>query len=238
MQTGCKRLLIFAALLASFGLTVLALWPGLDLAFSVLFLVEPHRFATSPLLAGLRRAAAWLPYGILFIALMLSLKGTRNATIAWRPALFLVLSFALGPGLLVNGVLKSQMHRPRPVHIQAFGGSAAFQPVFRRQGDCPRNCSFPSGEAAAAFWTIAPALLAPLPLQMPCVVAALLFGLMTGLLRIGAGGHFLSDVLFSGLAMIALISGLFIWLRPRAASGPNRKSDLSASGLHEKRASL
>ena len=43
--------------------------------------------------------------------------------LAWRrPALFLVLVAALGPGLLINVVFKDHYGRPRPREVQELGG--------------------------------------------------------------------------------------------------------------------
>ena len=109
------------------------------------------------------------------------------------------LSLALGPGLLVNTMLKDHSHRPRPAQVQQFGGLEAFRPFYRFDGACLRNCSFVSGEGSTAFWTVAPALLVPLAYRAPAVAAALLFGAMTGLLRMAFGGHFLSDTVFGAL---------------------------------------
>lgn len=120
----------------------------------------------------------------------------------------LLLTFALGPGLLVNGILKTQSHRPRPIHtIEVSGAGQGYRPFYAFDGDCLRNCSFSSGEAAAAFWTVTPALLVSPGLQLPFVAGALVFGGAVGGLRMLAGAHFLSDVAFSGLAMFLLAYG-------------------------------
>ena len=122
---------------------------------------------------------------------------------------------ALGPGLLVDG-MKDISHRPRPVQLREFGGTRDFRPFYQFDGACPRNCSFPSGEAAAAFWMLAPASLAPLPLRPAALGAALLFGLATGGLRMAFGGHFLSDVLLAGILTIGVALALRRWLLPPA----------------------
>ncbi len=56
-----------------------------------------------------------------------------------------------------------------------------------------------SGEGSTAFWTVAPALLAPPPWRATAVGAAVAFGVAASLLRMAFGGHFLSDSLFAGL---------------------------------------
>lgn len=124
-----------------------------------------------------------------------------------KSAAFLILTFALGPGLLVNGLLKSSSHRPRPLHtLEVVGNGDPYRPFYAFDGACLRNCSFSSGETAAAFWTVAPALLAPQAMVFPAVGCALLFGTLAGAMRMLVGAHFLSDAAFSALAMLALIA--------------------------------
>jgi len=101
--------------------------------------------------------------------------------------------------------LKDHAHRPRPSQTQEFGGPWEFRPWWRFDGACPKNCSFVSGEASEAFWMAAPASLAPPPLRPLAIGAALVFGAGAGLMRMGAGGHFLSDVLISALLTILVV---------------------------------
>ena len=125
---------------------------------------------------------------------------------------FLALSMLLGPGLLVNGILKDHWHRPRPVQVTEFGGTAQFQPWWSRDGSCETNCSFVSGEASAATWLLAPALLVPAPFQPLAVAAAFMFAIAVGRLRMAFGGHFLSDTLISILLTTLVILLLHRWL--------------------------
>ena len=75
------------------------------------------------------------------------------------------------------------------------------------RGDCARNCSFFSGEGATAFWTYAPAALAPPPWRPLAYVGGTVFGVATSVLRMAFGGHFFTDVAISGL-----VAFLVIWL--------------------------
>ena len=122
-----------------------------------------------------------------------------------RGMLFVIASLALGPGILVNVILKDHSHRPRPNQIVEFGGPSAYRPVGAFDGACVKNCSFVSGEASAAFWMVAPASLAPPPLQVPAIALALTAGVVTGLLRMAYGAHFLSDVVLAGLLTLLLV---------------------------------
>jgi lipid A 4'-phosphatase len=130
----------------------------------------------------------------------------RPTLISTRAALFLVLSLALGPGLLVNAVLKEGWARPRPGMVTQFGGDYTFMPWWDPRGACDSNCSFVSGETSAAVWMTAPAILAPPPWRYVAVVAAALYGIAFACIRLLAGGHFLSDVIFA-----AIFTGLVIW---------------------------
>ena len=136
-----------------------------------------------------------------------------------RSLALLVLTFALGPGLLVNGLLKPNSHRPRPIHtLEVAGAGDPYRPFYAFDGACPRNCSFASGETAAAAWTFAPAMLAPPALRAPAVVMALVFSLLVSAMRLMAGAHFLSDVAFSMLAISLLILAGRAILRPGEVS--------------------
>ncbi|MGB8276559.1 MAG: phosphatase PAP2 family protein [Methylovirgula sp.] len=209
----------YAFLAAATALLVLAGRPEFDLAAASLFYAGDGHFIGNEPAGIIARDAARLAPLLLFAGLLLLYIGRRLGLVAAshapdrRSMLFLVLSLALGPGLLVDGVLKDHMHRPRPVQIHEFGGRLSFEPFYYASGSCRRNCSFPSGETAAAFWTMAPASLAPLPMRPLLVGLALVFGLATGGLRMAFGGHFLSDVLCAGLLTLALIGMLRRLLR-------------------------
>ena len=129
----------------------------------------------------------------------------RRMLIEGRAALFLVATLALGPGLVTNMVFKDHWGRSRPIDVQQFGGTEHFTPWWDPRGDCPNNCSFIAGEPSGAFWTLAPAALAPPELRAVAYGAAIAFGVGIGVLRIGGGGHFFSDVLFAGVFMYLVI---------------------------------
>ena len=193
--------------LTALVVAVFALDPGLDLAAAALFYAGSGRFAAAtPAGDALRRLFDLVPFALLIGAGGLSLVrrgGPRVSAPTGRALLVLALSLALGPGILVNVVLKDHWHRPRPVQVTEFGGSEAFRPVGLPGGGCARNCSFVSGEGASAFWSVAPALMVAPPFRGAALGAALAYAAATGLLRMGFGGHFLSDT---------LLAALFTWL--------------------------
>jgi membrane-associated phospholipid phosphatase len=124
-----------------------------------------------------------------------------------RALTFLIATMVVGPGLVVNLGLKDHSHRPRPGQTQEFGGKLEFRPWYRFDGTCPKNCSFVSGEAAEAFWMVAPASLTPPPWRPIAIGAAFVFGVSTSVLRMAFGGHYLSDVVLGALLMIAIVQG-------------------------------
>lgn len=205
--------LIFCALAALAAGIVFAVRPDLDLAASAHFYLGGGKFSgETPSGLFWRRIFYWAPAVILVGAFGLWLANRRwgwpRNPPAGRTLLYLALSFALAPGVMANLILKDNWHRPRPVQVAEFGGPMEFRPWHRMDGGCKRNCSFVSGEGAAAFWTVAPAIMTPAPIRPLAVAAALAFGATTSALRMAFGGHFLSDVIFAALFTMLIVLGL------------------------------
>ena len=126
-------------------------------------------------------------------------------------SLFIVVFLALGPGLLVNTVVKDHWGRPRPADIVQFGGAQSYRPFWIPAGQ-GQGRSFPSGHAAIGFFVMAPFFV--LRHRAPAwarraLAAGLLYGLLMGLTRMIQGGHFLTDVIWSGC--IVYLTGLFLY---------------------------
>ena len=158
------------------------------------------------------RDAARLVITLLVLPAFLAVIGKllfphRRMPIEGRSALFLIATLALGPGVLTNVVLKEHWGRSRPIDVQQYGGTDHFVPWWDPRGECPENCSFIAGEPSGAFWTLAPAALAPPELQPLAYGLAILFGIGMGALRIAGGAHFFSDVVFAGV-----LTYLVVWL--------------------------
>jgi membrane-associated phospholipid phosphatase len=213
--------LALAALTGAAAL-IFALCPGLDLAVAGFFYGPGGFIGHAPLERFARAVFNVAPFVVL--AAFVALYGLRrfgvNAPYApeGRAAIFLIATMAIGPGLIVNLGMKDHLHRPRPVHVTQFGGSDEFRPWHRFDGACAKNCSFVSGEAAEAFWMVAPASLVPPPWRGPAIGAALAFGVGASVLRMAFGGHFLSDVVFAALLMLLIIEIASALLRPRRLS--------------------
>jgi lipid A 4'-phosphatase len=203
----------------SAALVPLVLFPEIDIGVSSLFFDSGTRsfpVRVHPLGEFARKI---LPIFLFVAAGLIALAGAAAvfvkrpvAGIGPRMALLVVASLALGPGLVVNIVLKDNWGRARPSTIAEF--NAGHQPARRHtpplvvSDQCPDNCSFPSGHAALGFWTVSLALMTPPRRRRAAMAAAIGFGVAMGLVRIAQGGHFLSDVAFSGLIVVGLTMGL------------------------------
>ena len=124
-------------------------------------------------------------------------------------AAYILLFLALGPGLVVNVLLKDQLGRARPREVVEFGGSYQYTPIWKA-GSTGKNSSFPSGHAAIAFFLIAPWFVLRDEKQRLAVgflASGLLFGSLVSIARILQGGHFVSDVLWAG-GFMYLVGGI------------------------------
>jgi lipid A 4'-phosphatase len=204
--------LVLALAVALVAGLAFAVYPELDIAISRQFYDPttkdfPLRFDRT--LVVLRRASMWiitalaLPAGVA-LALKLLWPFARML-MSGRAVLFLLATLALGPGLFVNVTMKDHWPRSRPIDISAFSGGERFVPWWDPRGVCAKNCSFVAGESSGAFWTLAPAALAPPPWRAFAYAAATAFGAAVGALRIAFGAHFFSDVVFAGVFIFVIV---------------------------------
>ena len=107
-----------------------------------------------------------------------------------------LLSLVIGPGLLINLVLKENIGRARPSQVEAFGGSRQFSPALRQAHECERNCAFVSGHAAVGFW-FATGYAISRRRHRAWLLGGAVAGFAVGLIRIVAGGHWFSDIAFA-----------------------------------------
>jgi membrane-associated PAP2 superfamily phosphatase len=112
---------------------------------------------------------------------------------------YLVLALIIGPGLLVNAMLKDHYGRPRPREVAEFGGDQKFRPLgeptFNQHGK-----SFPSGHAAMGFFWFVPGIYfwpRSRRLAWGLIGLALLHGGLMGFGRMAQGAHWPSDILWS-----------------------------------------
>ncbi|TWB16684.1 membrane-associated PAP2 superfamily phosphatase [Nitrospirillum amazonense] len=225
------RALSFMALIGLAALLAYAtVSPTLDLAAAGWFWTPQGGFAwrANPV-ANLLHEAVQVGARVMAGTLVLGTAWTawrrrppRGATLlgadarAWG---FLLLSLAIGPGLLGNAVLKDHWHRARPVQVVEFGGAAPYTPPVlpAPKANCGRNCSFVSGDAVLAFFLHSFAYTARRR-QRLWLYGGLGVGAGVGLLRIGMGGHFFSDVMYAGLLAVLTSALLHAALYGRRAT--------------------
>ena len=188
---------------------VFAILPGIDIAVAGLFHVEGQGFVLAES-RGLQfnRETLWnLSHVVALLALafgihaLLTRRERRVPGRVWGFSITLILVAPIG---IVNLILKEYWGRARPSDVTEFGGTLAFTPPWEIAGQCQSNCSFVSGEVAAAAtlailiglftWQAVPRW------GRPLLVAGLVaIALATALLRVSVGRHFLSDVLWSNI---------------------------------------
>ena len=115
--------------------------------------------------------------------------------------LFLLLFVVMGPGILVNTILKDNWGRPRPADIVTFGGQETFHQIWEK-GSPSQGKSFPSGHAAIGFALFAPFFFlrhsSPKGARF-FLCLGIAYGSLMGAGRMIQGGHYLSDILWSGV---------------------------------------
>lgn len=197
-------------------------FPGIDLWVARQFYVAPTAFTLSgsPGAAIIRGSVEAITYA-LFLGLPLGLilawkLGRPVLGLDRRAWLFLILAFAIGPGLIVNAVLKEHWGRARPSQIVDFGGTRSFTPALVVSDQCRSNCAFTSGDAALGFATSAFAFVVPPRRRKPVFAGGLALGSLYGAVRILQGGHFLSDIVFSlFFTLLPILLLNYLWLERR-----------------------
>jgi lipid A 4'-phosphatase len=189
----------------SFAALLTAFFPQSDLIVSGWFYQPSQGFWHSAFLQEVHR---FFPYALVAASAVAGVFLLQQKKITPKEASFIISSFILGPGLIINGVLKEYYGRARPLQIEQFGGHAHFTSALTIADQCYHNCSFTSGDPSVGFAMIAFALV--LPKQAKRITGlALSMGLALGLMRIAQGGHFLSDVLFTAVVSMGCVLLLY-----------------------------
>jgi lipid A 4'-phosphatase len=161
--------------------------------------------------------------GCLGLLLRNRLKGRPVGGLSNRFLLFVLAALAVGPGLVVNVGFKDQWGRARPRDVTEFSGEKRFTPALQPTDQCERNCSFVAGHPSVVFWLSALGFVAATrKRRVQAFIVAIGLGLFAGFGRIVQGGHFLSDVVFSGIAVFAVVWVLatFVFRLDGQKSGP------------------
>jgi lipid A 4'-phosphatase len=184
-------------------------WPGLDLAVSRHFFQPGEGFylRNRPLAVMVYRFINIIDMPLLAGLLALAVI-SLNPALGWlhrgrRRIAYLLLVYVLGPGLVVNVLLKDHMGRARPHSIEAFGGHALFTPALVPSHECRRNCAFVSGHASMGFYLVCLGFAFPSRRRF-WLATGIVAGALVGYVRIIQGAHFLSDVVFAFFAVYAV----------------------------------
>ncbi len=205
-------LLLGAVVVGAIAGVVFSAFPQLDLVTSALFYRGGSFFGKTSTGVEVLRAALLLVNVLicaaaiagLIISLILKGPWLRISTAKW---LLLAVCLAVGPGLVCNYGLKNGWGRARPSHIVEFGGTKVYSPPLTPSDQCTSNCSFVAGEASTIYIAFfAGAFMFPSRARK-LIAAGIAAGTFAGLIRMSQGAHFLSDVIFSGIAM-ALTAGV------------------------------
>ena len=227
-----------------FMVALFILAPSIDIAVSGAFFRADDGFylANNEFLTTFRFAMWRLMMAFLCVSMMLMLVGLlwRRNIFGIRTQLWVMITalFVLGPGVLVNLVLKSISGRARPADVTLFGGDATFTPAWLFSDQCNSNCSFVSGEGSGAAALVISGVLVLLELRSRLgdfwlrvgTAALVLLGIMAAAQRVVTGRHFLSDTVFA----ILLIFGLAVVLHGLIVDKVTRQKFVSQAKLRSR----
>jgi len=202
MTLNNKKLEFFSVVILTL-ITIVFFWDGdLDIGLASLF------FDAGNIENNWPKQQFWL-WGLLFdiakplllicllSALVLLIIGVFNEKVAkfrYR-ASYIILVIAIGPGLLVNLVLKDHWGRPRPRDIVEFNGQYKYvsPSVIAETG----GKSFVCGHCSAAYMFFSFYFILNKGRSI-VLCLTLCYSFLMGVTRMSAGGHFVSDILLSG----------------------------------------
>jgi len=232
MRLSPQQQALTLSAMAAVVFVIFGAWPGLDLWVSGLFFASKTGFdgfasgGWNQLrlaiwrLSELVLALSILAYLTQLLVPFPLLRATRRLTG------FTALLYLLGPGLLIDVLLKPLWGRARPAQVTEFGGTLAFSPPHVLSHQCTSNCSFVAGEVAGAvalavvLFLVLDRLKSRISLSHQRIAQGLilLVPLFVGVQRIAAGRHFLSDVLLSTIFVLlcaVLLKALILQPRSR-----------------------
>lgn len=128
-----------------------------------------------------------------------------------RQALYILLVIVVGPGIVVNLIVKDHWGRTRPRHTVEFGGEYPYVPLLKI-GNSPDK-SFVCGHCSVGYAFFALYFLSQ---NFKALYLILTPGLAwtTGLTRMTSGSHYLSDILWSGYLVFLVAFALYYgWYR-------------------------
>jgi membrane-associated PAP2 superfamily phosphatase len=147
--------------------------------------------------------------------IMISVSYWNNKYIRFRKvSLLLVFTIIVGPGILVNLVLKDHTGRPRPRDITEFGGTENYLCICEK-AKTNEGKSFPCGHCSMGFYLAIPYLFyrnRKRVLAYTFLATGISYGILIGIARMMAGGHFASDVVWAGaLTWSVALGGYYLF---------------------------
>ncbi len=202
-------------------------WPVLDLAVADYFFHASSEWqpATWPWVVAINRYVPLVFRCGLALALLTWLITARRNSKGWRagtlPA-FILVAGLMGPGLVVNGVVKTGWERARPYQVQPFGGERQFSRAGVPADECEQNCSFVSGHVACGFF-LATLMIVDRRRRTLWMMVGTTAGLVIGFCRMAAMDHWLSDVLWAYPITLASSLLAFECLRRYGVTPPSQQ---------------
>lgn len=150
---------------------------------------------------------------LLAIGLYVAVLARRAPMKYAKPCLVIVLTVALGPGLLVNGLLKPYWGRPRPADVASLGGDQQYRNVWPPviSGTSRKGNSFTCGHCAMAFAVTSVAAFYPFHpmLSVVALSGGIVYGTAVSAGRLVQGGHFTTDAIWSAVLILMLVTALY-----------------------------
>ncbi len=152
--------------------------------------------------------------------ILLVLSYFTSALVRYRIySIFLILALLIGPGFIINSVLKVHWGKPRPSETREFGGRWEYQKLFEK-GESGRGKSFPCGHCSMGYFFFAFYFIFKnkrRKLAFLFLLFGLIYGSLIGFSRMAFGGHFPSDVLWAAFIpfLVPLVLYYFILDIPR-----------------------
>jgi lipid A 4'-phosphatase len=209
------RVAMIAVWIALLTTTVFSLMPQIDIAVSRFFMDSDGGFVVdhSPFWRATRRATLNF-YTIWYIAIVVAgiwawFTKSPALGLTWPKWLYLALCSIAGPLLVTNIVLKEEWGRWRPREVIDLGGSENFTSPLDLSGTCNSNCSFVSGEVSSMVMVFIALAFMTTRLRPVFYILTAVMGGFVAFLRIGQGGHFLSDTLFAAALMMLIAAALY-----------------------------
>ena len=186
---------------------LLAFYPALDIEFSKLFYKGKNQFVVQHYLVSWVYFYEYvirdilMPLIVIFLLFFpiiikfsdfLKVKFSEY-NIRISDIIYIWISTAV-VAFVVSHIFKNNWGRARPVDTIFFGGDKNFSSWIEYSTECIDNCSFVSGDASVGFFV---SCLYFVTGKKKFFYLSVFLGAIIGITRIGAGGHFLSDVLMS-----------------------------------------